>query len=413
VTLKKPPVAFVVQRCGLDVNGGAEAMCLAIARELSSVWNIEILTTRALDYMSWQNHYKAGIEMVDSVRIRRFSVDHCRNVEEFNALSENVLPRAAETSDEVAEQWMLSQGPLSSELTAWIRSHADHYAGFFFFTYLYATTYQNLQIVADKAVLIPNAHDEAPIYLPIFRKLFTQPRFWLCNTQFELNFLRSLFTDYSGESDIVALGMKTRFQASASRFRSQFNIDDPFILYVGRIDPSKGCEQLFDFWNRYKRERPSSLKLVLAGRANMDVPLRSDIVPLGFIDEQTKLNAIAACECLVNPSPYESLSMVLLEAWMQEKLTLVNAKCAVLKEQSIRSNGGLWYETFEEFSRTLSYILTHEWSFSGMKFVRENYSWDAVKAKYQNVLDRLNETRILQLDFLPTRPVIQAAGAQE
>src|SRR5205085_12413436 len=80
-------VAFVVQRCGREVNGGAESLCLQIAQRLSAQWEIEVITTCALDYVTWENWYTAGVEKVDGAVVRRFPVDYPRKPSEFDRLS--------------------------------------------------------------------------------------------------------------------------------------------------------------------------------------------------------------------------------------------------------------------------------------------------------------------------------------
>jgi hypothetical protein len=91
-------VAFVVQRCGWEVNGGAETLCLKIAERMSKYWEVEILTTCALDYMTWQNHYSPGVAEVSGVKVKRFKVSNQRDVEAFNHLSEKIYPRLKEAS---------------------------------------------------------------------------------------------------------------------------------------------------------------------------------------------------------------------------------------------------------------------------------------------------------------------------
>jgi hypothetical protein len=50
-------VVFIVQRCGAEMNGGAKGLYLKIAQRMSTYWQTEVLTTCALDRMTWDNHY--------------------------------------------------------------------------------------------------------------------------------------------------------------------------------------------------------------------------------------------------------------------------------------------------------------------------------------------------------------------
>src|SRR5438067_11029733 len=104
-------VAFVVQRCGLEVNGGAESLCLQIAQRVGRHCPAEVLTTCALDYMTWENFYPEGVEEVGSTVIRRFPVDRARDVAAFNALSQTLHPRRESATPAEQETWMRAQGP--------------------------------------------------------------------------------------------------------------------------------------------------------------------------------------------------------------------------------------------------------------------------------------------------------------
>ena len=55
-------LAFVIQRYGLEVNGGAELHCRWLAERLARRHQVEVFATRALDYLEWRNHYPAGTE---------------------------------------------------------------------------------------------------------------------------------------------------------------------------------------------------------------------------------------------------------------------------------------------------------------------------------------------------------------
>ena len=103
---------------------------------------------------------------------------------------------------------------------------------------------------------------------------------------------------------------------------------------------------------------------------------------------------MAAAELLVMPSYYESLSMVALEAWALGKAVLANGKCDVLKGQCIRSNAGLYYDTYEEFVGALQAMEHNRWltgslGRNGRQFFRDNYDWPVIERKYLEMFERL------------------------
>lgn len=381
-------LCFVVQRYGREVNGGAEFLCREVAEHLVKRAEIDVVTTCAIDYVTWKNEYTQGIETLNGVTVRRFPVDYERNTTRFNRHSEAVLCGPHSYEDEI--EWMRQQGPYSTPLFEFLSENRDNYDVFIFFTYLYCTTFFGLPLVADKAILVPTAHDEPPIYLSIFESLFRLPQMFFFNTEEEKSFVHSKFHVAAIPGDIIGVGVDAPQNADASAFKQKYGIDK-FILYAGRIDESKGCNELFDYFIRYKAETDSRVKLVLMGKPVMKIPAHPDIVSLGFVSEQEKFDGIAASELLIMPSRFESLSMVLLEAWQCTRPVLVNGGCAVLKGQCCRSNAGLWYENYDEFKECLDHLLENKelsavMGRGGKKFVEENYSWETIENKYlQNI----------------------------
>ena len=121
----------------------------------------------------------------------------------------------------------------------------------------------------------------------------------------------------------------------------------------------------------------------------MPVPSHPQVLALGFVSEQVKWDALAACDLLVMPSPYESLSIVLLEAWSVMKPALVNGRSEVLRGQVCRANGGLAYSDRREFSAALA-TLSNGAAASvlgrqGHDYVRNRYSWKTIEAEYLEV----------------------------
>ena len=387
-------VAFVVQRCGREVNGGAEALCLKVAERMARHWRVEVLTTCALDYVTWANHYRPGLESVCGVPVRRFPVAETRDVERFNALSESLMDGIASKRPQ-QEAWMRAQGPWAPALLQFIEANAERYDLFIFFGYLYAQTYFGLPRVARKAILVPLAHDEWTIHLSMWDRFFSLPRGFIFSTEAELEFLRSRFPRASLDGPVLGVAVERPTDVDPHRFRQAHAVDGPFLLYVGRIDPSKGCDVLFDYFARHAEETRDNRTLILLGTPVMPIPMHPQIVSLGFVDEQTKWDALAACDLVVMPSPYESLSMAILEAWSVAKPVLVNGDCEVLKAQCKRSNGGVWYRSYEEFSSAVVVlgrgIYANALGRQGYFFVTRAYQWAAIESGYLDAAARAIE----------------------
>ena len=389
---KNLKLVFVVQRYGLEVNGGAELHCRQVAEHLSKYFDVEVITTCAIDYMTWKNEYPPGKEVLNGLTIWRFPVDYPRDVTKFNRFSEKIFGQRHTREEEI--QWMKLQGPYSTKLFEFIEKNKDKYGYFIFFTYLYCTTFFGLPLVNDKAILVPTAHDEPPIYLEIFNSLFDMPAAIVYNTEEEKQFVTSKFNNAHIFSDVVGVGIDVPKNMQPVNFRKEYNIYDDFIIYVGRIDESKGCKELFAYFLLYKKEKNTNIKLVLLGKPMMKIPKHKDIIPLGFVSEEDKFRGVAASELLVMPSIYESLSMVLMEAWICKKVVLVNGQCGVLKGHCLGSNAGLWYNNYDEFKECLNFLLSNdglreEMGDNGKKYVEENYSWDKVEEKYLRLVENL------------------------
>jgi glycosyltransferase involved in cell wall biosynthesis len=378
---------MVVQRSGIEVNGGAEAACLDVAREMNGVWDVEIITTCALDYVSWNDHYPPGESSVDGIRVRRFRVDHPRS-EQFNALSVRALQRGSEQSREELEEWMKAQGPYSSDLLRYVAEHRNEYDAWFFFTYLYATTYFGLPLVADRAVLVPFAHDEWPIHLPGWDAFFRLPRRIVFSTDEERDFLLRRFAECDLQGEVVGVGIRPPEDVREDHFRHRIGVFRKFALYLGRIEAAKGCDALL---RDFAFARDADLDLLMIGRTAMDVPEHDWLRLLGFVDERTKYEAIRAAEFVVAPSALESLSLVLLEAWSQERPVLVNAASDVMVGQCRRSGGGLWYADGYEFAAAVPILRDPDTARalgrSGKRYLDERYSWSTIRASYQRILE--------------------------
>src|SRR3972149_1038669 len=139
--------------------------------------------------------------------------------------------------------------------------------------------------------------------------------------------------------------------------RSRHGLETSYVLYAGRIDAGKGCAEMLSFFERYQRGRSEAAELVLIGRLAMSEPRQDGVRYLGYLKEADKSAAMAGARAVVCPSPYESLSIVLLEGMSLGVPGLVSARSAVLKDHCLRSNGGLFYADGDEFAEALDLLV--------------------------------------------------------
>lgn len=412
----------MVQRYGLDIAGGAEYHCRLVAEHLQRHAQVEVITSCAADYITWQNHYPEGVETLNGIPVRRFKVKRPRDPERFADWSDRVLrspgaaaapargarfaaaparevgrwwsrPRQADPGQD-ALKWLEEEGPFSPRLVRHVeRSRAD-FDYFVFFSYRYYTTYHGLRAVADRALLVPTAEDDGVYKLPIFPPLFRLPRALVYNSVEERAMIQRVSGNEDVPGDVVGVGSALPERLDAEAFRRRHGLGGRFALYVGRIDENKGCRQLFDFFQRYVKQTGSTLTLALIGKPVLPLPRHPSILHLGFLPDQEKWDALAACELLVMPSRFESLSMVTLEAWWAERPVLANGKCEVLRGQCLRSGAGLYYSSYEEFAEALALLerspgLRQTLGRSGRAYFDAHYAWPVVERKYLELVARL------------------------
>lgn len=389
-------IGLVVQRYGEEILGGAELHARWIAQRLARTHRVEVLTTCARDYLTWENVYEPGPTTVAGVPVMRFAVARPRTPAGFDPLSALVHFRDHDDRDE--RRWMEEHGPVTPGLLKHLRRHHGDYNALVFFSYRYWTTYHGLQVAPRKSLLVPTAEEDGAVRLRIFKDFFRQPAAYAFNSPEEKDLLLRMTGALDLPGDIVGVGIEDAPVVPADQIRQHLDVLGDYLVYVGRIEREKGCGVLFDHFARYVQERGPHLNLVLVGRAVLPIPVHVNITHLGVLSDAEKLSLIGASRMLVHPSQYESLSMALLEAWKMGRPALVNARCPVLRGQVQRANGGLYYASYEEFRETLSWLLSHPTTAdalgrSGRAYFDRHYSWDVVMQKYERLLASASAAR--------------------
>jgi glycosyltransferase involved in cell wall biosynthesis len=390
-------VAFVVQRYGIEISGGAELHCRWVAEHMQKYWDVQVLTTRAFDYITWKDHYSKGDDLINGVPVKRFSVAKPRNPERFGRLQNYILENEHREEDEL--KWLDEEGPLSPSLIRYVEEHKDDFDYFVFFSYRYYHSYWGINTVPEKSILVPTAEKDPVVHLRIFKDLFRKPQAFIYNSVEERQMISQVSKNDHVLGEIVGVGTEVPSEVFVDDFCNKFDITGEYLIYIGRIDQNKGCDELFDFFLRFKKETDSDIKLILVGSTLLKIPSHPDIRYLGFLSEQDKFSALAGSLALIMPSFYESLSMVTLEAWALRKSVLANARCEVLKGQCLRSNAGLFYEDRDEFAEALKLLLSSPQlrdalGKNGEQYFNENYSWEVIENKYLSVVDQLEKRKV-------------------
>lgn len=384
-------IAFVCQRYGLEVNGGSELYCRQVAERLAEYYEVTVYTTCALDYTTWANHYPAGEETINGVRVKRWPVRKERKQERFDRISAKVFGPEGHT-DRDEQKWIEEQGPCCPEVIRALQKEHGEYRVVFFMTYLYYLTATGMPLGFENAALIPTTHDEAPVYLRHYEKVFGAAKGLVWLTPEERAFARMRFPAVCGKPETVTgIGMdmpEGKLPEIPEELRGQ-----KYLVYAGRIDPSKGCGEMFEYFRRYKQENGGDLKLVLMGKPVMEIPEEDDIIPLGFVSDEMKLAVMKEAFALLLHSRFESLSMVVLESMMMGRPVLVSGYCEVLKGHCERSKAGLWFESYGEYAEGLKWLQNHPGAYrqmrrNGEKYVKEDYSWDTITGKYCGMIGR-------------------------
>ena len=198
-------IAFIVQRYGGEILGGSEYHCRLIAERLATRHDVEVLTTCARDYITWKNDYPEGTDRIRGVTVRRFANSQQRDIHAFNRYSDWIFANEHSRDDEM--RWLEMQGPWSPSLLDYLGNHHRFYDALIFFTYLYAPTIMGLEIDPNRSILVPTAHDEPAIRLGIYRDMFRLPAAIAYNTDWEKNFLKSMFQIRAIAEETVGCGV--------------------------------------------------------------------------------------------------------------------------------------------------------------------------------------------------------------
>jgi glycosyltransferase involved in cell wall biosynthesis len=379
-----------VPRFGSATVGGAERLVQALASRASNDgFDVEVATTCASDHTTWENVLEPGISDEGGLRVHRFAVSP-RDADVYEAIHRGLLVRRLSYAEEL--MW-LANSVWSHEMHDFLSETKENYDLLLFAPYLFGTTIWGAQVAPERSALVPCLHEEPYAHLTTVRRVMAEVQGCIFNSEAEERLCRRLTPIRAG--GVVGMGFDPPRSSPPPGFRERHNLDQ-FVLYAGRLEAGKRVDVAVEYAVRYAAERPRAPKLVLIGNGSYEIPkeARHAVVRLGFLDEGEKRAAYAEALALVHPSHLESLSIVLLEAWLEGSPALVAAGSEVLRDHCAQSGGGLLFSSFDDYRDAVDRLLRDEplrrqLGSAGREYVLAKYNWSSVSERFRAVVERL------------------------
>lgn len=379
-------IAFVVQRFGKNIVGGAESHCLSLVDKLSKTHDVTVYTTTSRDYQKWDSFYPEGETKVEGTTIKRFAPQRQRaaylgilsRILFFSSKKFN-LPDFLKGWLELF--WIRSQGPYCPKLVADLEASREKFDDVYLMTYLYYPSLISALSIKG-CIFIPTAHDEPPFYFMNVGNALRNCKKIYANTLSEKKLIEQTHQIHPKNIEVVGVGIDPIFpieKPATKPFRT--------ILYLGRISKGKGVDRLINLFKKIPNK--SSYRLNLIGKLDDEEMTKELSDPhihyLGFLSEKDKWQEITSASVIVCPSPLESLSMITLEGILAEKPILLNAECKIFKDYAKTFPSVFVYEDTQDFHKYLEILSSPEWSrencpllLKSKKLVENRYSWNRV-----------------------------------
>ena len=371
--------------------GGAETLIYHLALDAVALGHeVEFLTTCAKSHFTWENELPEGMFVRDGMCVRRFPVNADRDVETFLQLQGEIC-NGRTLSPEAEDAW-LRNSVNADGLIAYLADHASSIDRVIAGPYLFGLVAAAARAVPEKMLLVPCLHDEPFARVGRIREMFESVRGFLFNTEPERQLAHRLFSLAPRVDAIVAMGIEP-FTVGEGAFAKRSGITGDYVIYSGRREPLKGTPILVDYVDCFRERTGRDVKLVMTGSGPVGVPasLAPHFHDLGFVSEQEKREVMAGAVAFCHPSVNESLSIVILEAWLAGTPALVHAKGEVLRWQCESSHGGLWFANYPEFESMLLYLLDNREAAAtlaeqGRAYTIAQYAPAAVRARFGKAL---------------------------
>ncbi|MFK7872408.1 MAG: glycosyltransferase family 4 protein [Oligoflexales bacterium] len=384
-------IAIVIPWFGKDLNGGAEQVAFQMAKKMTLQGiEVEVLTTCCRSFFDpWDlNEHPPGLRQEDGVFVRRFAVLG-RQKEQFDRVVRRLLsirPDEMEIRGPILrsedEDIYWEQQLRCPDLLEYVEKHQGEYDRFLILPYLFSLTTDVAQIVGAKSVVQPCLHDECYARLRRVQTLILDAGWLVFNSEGEKQLAKQRFGEWiEKKSSVVGLGVEWEETSVMKPV-----VEGRYVFYLGRRLREKGVADLVSAFQSFKESTSSDLQLVLAGPGEIDGAGIEGVLNLGQVSHEHKISLLQNCEVLVNPSPQESFSRVLYEAWFEKKPVVVNKDCLATHYAVLGSEGGGWstdgsvsgFQKIFEFINSVQPSELVQAGLQGEKWAKKTAQWDGV-----------------------------------
>jgi glycosyltransferase involved in cell wall biosynthesis len=269
----------------------------------------------------------------------------------------------------LAEPWTIhalggdNKGAYSAKLVPWLRAHRDRYDGVVLHGMWEYLSLAVLRAVAGHVPYIVYPHGMLDPYFKrasrikhMKKWLYWLPvQYWVLRRALRVVFTTEAERDLAARSfwlhrwnaAVIGLGADAP-PANLAECREAFYAPCPalrgkrYLLFLGRLDPKKGCDLLIEAFAQVASQQPD-LHLVMAGpdsagwqsklqRMAERAGIAERVHWPGMLKDERKWGAFAACEAFVLPSHQENFGIAIVEALACAKPVLITRPINIADE---------------------------------------------------------------------------------
>lgn len=394
----KGRLAFVTPRYGEGVVGGSESVLREAAQGLAARgWQVDLLTTCAVDHHTWANAHPPGELVEDGVRVLRFPTVHDGDKAGRDTIEGRIQLGLPVTPDE--QRVWLNGTFRVPDLFHHLVVHGRDYRAIVVSPYLFWTTVSCSVVAPERTIVMPCLHDEHYAYLEIVRPVLTDPAqvWFLSEPERELG-ARLAGPAGLAPHHVTGAGVHVPPAGDAAKGREMARTGRPFIYYGGRREGGKGWHELLGAFTRAVVDYGVDIDLVTSGVGSVEPApvVASRVHDLGLLPYDELCHVFAAAAAYVQPSRNESFSRTIMESWLAGTGVIANAASAVVAWHCRRSGAGITYRDPDELVQAMVVVGERPEALralgpAGREYVLREYRWPVVLDRMEAALAELGE----------------------